>query len=61
MLTLMTDSRFFFRRQLRGAVGMPIGATVFRIRTVLIFIECWNLITPDGEAGRSGQRPMAMT
>jgi hypothetical protein len=28
---------------------MPIGATVFRIRTVLIFIECWNLITPDGE------------
>jgi hypothetical protein len=49
----MTDSLFFFRRQLRGAVGMPIGATVFRIRTELIFIECWNLITPDGEADGS--------
>ena len=48
-MMLMTDSLFFFREQLRGAVGMPIGATVFRIRTVLIFIECWNLITPDGE------------
>src|ERR1700722_18964456 len=55
MMTLMTDSRLFFRRQLRGVVGMPIGATVFRLRTELIFIECWNLITPGCEAGHSSR------
>lgn len=39
---------------------MPIGATVFRIRTGLIFIECWNLITPDceQEAAVGARRPV---
>ena len=30
----------FFRLHLPGAVGMPIGTTVFRIRTELFFRQC---------------------
>jgi hypothetical protein len=37
--------RVFFRKQLPGDVGMPVGTTVFRIRTELIFRQCWNPIT----------------
>jgi len=32
--------------QLPGVVRSAMGTTVFRIRTVLIFWRCWNLVTP---------------
>jgi hypothetical protein len=39
---------------------MPMGATVSRIRTELIFLQCWNLITLGCEIGRSSWRPISL-
>src|ERR1700678_3500306 len=46
MMTLIINSGFSFGQQLPRAGGRPIGASVSRIRTELIFRQCWNLITP---------------
>jgi len=48
-----THSGCFLSRQLPGAVGAPMGATVSRKRTEQIFCKCWNLITPGCHATAS--------
>ena len=40
-----------FNRQLPEVVRIAMGATVFRIRTKLIFRRCCNLITPSRSCG----------
>ena len=44
-MILITNSGFSLADKLPGAAGIPIGTSVSRIRTELIFRQCWNLIT----------------
>ena len=41
--------------QLPEVVRMAMGATVSRIRIELIFLRCWNLITPCGQHSTAGE------